>query len=766
VQESSDKPRGNASWLPCLFVASFLVLTLTAFFFSRVYFERPPLLNDAVGDILRIHLPNVQYSVNAIKSGELPLWNPNEFCGMPMFAGMEYGPLYPPNWSFLLLPLDVGHLLGALFHQVLLATGTYIFLLHVLRLRAGSALFGALCIGLSGWSTFRMLTEFDAYRSAAYIPWVLLFAARVFASPTHARCAVLAIAIALQFLAGEIEIWVRTLMLTGAFALFRIAQNVRVTRNAKSAVKPAIALAFAVLLAVGLVAVQLLPTLEASRLSLRSTEGLTFDHAFRGGIANAQSLLSMMAVYDYPAHGQFIGFLPLVLAAYALTKPKPATWFFLAFTAITFALILGDKTFVARIYYMLPTGNWFRAPIRFLPYMIFGIAVLAALGAQQFICDLEKTSGKLRKACAAIALLVLVAPALLSPIAASRVEFTAATACAVMLAALFAISLKRVMGEWHVRSVAVVLCGAYLALPITLYDLREFNIPKPLDFIGPAADALPVMRADMKPGERVYVDYAFETGRRQPKFGTVTGIPSINGISAYMPRTFWDFVYPYSSSRVHEYHKKEGYADMSVQSGLWGGLAFESGAQELFNILGVSRIGMGLGSELQYTENGDLPLPPELNTLYDISTGPLVNRFSAYNNSTAWPRAFIIEGDAPTTIEAFVAAYQSGSTPATIDKYDANYVRIRLPGKKGLLVFSDQFYPGWHARIDGAESDILPVAGVFRGLPVSEASRFIEFNYRPSSSIFGAIVTLLCLFIVVLLALPKALRTRRQSKSG
>ncbi|MDZ4859638.1 MAG: hypothetical protein SGI88_11710 [Candidatus Hydrogenedentes bacterium] len=719
-----------------------LITALVGFWFNYVLFERPPLLNDAAGDILRIHLPNVFYSVETLKTGALPLWNPNEFCGMPMFAGLEFGPLYPPNWTFLFLPLDIGHLLGALLHQVLLSVGTFLFLRHALRISIGGAAFGALCIAFSGWSTFRMLTEFDAYRSSAYIPLILLFSDRVIARVTPARCVALAVAVALQLLAGETEVWVRTLMLVAAYSAYRLLQLLRNTGPRAVTLLPVIGLFAAVLLAVGIVAVQLLPALEASWLSLRSTSGLTFDHAFRGGIEDAPTLLSMMTVYSYPAHGQFIGFLPIVIAAYALTRHRGDVLFFLALATVSFALILGDNTFVAKFYYALPTGNWFRAPIRFLPYLVFAVAALAGIGAHQFIEDLFRPTGK-RRWFAMTAVLVLVAP-LLSPIASSKVEFTSAAIGAILLAVVVIVAVRSKVEVWGGVAAFTVLCISYLALPATLYDLREFNIPRPLDFVGPAAEALPALRQGLKPGERVYVDYAFETGRRQPKFGTLTGIPAINGISAFMPRSFWDFIYPYSSTRIRAMHEQAGYGGMSAQSGLWGGLAVEHGALQALNVLGVRRIGLGLGNEFA---DGDQDAPPALRAIYDNGDAPLFDRFAAYDNPAAWPRAFVVDAATVDSIDSLLHHVEVGMTAATIKEYGANDVQIGLPGESGLLILTDQVYPGWQARVDGKATPILPVAGIFRGVRVDADDEVIEFYYRPKSLVYGSAISAVAIAI-------------------
>ncbi len=49
----------------------------------------------------------------------------------------------------------------------------------------------------------------------------------------------------------------------------------------------------------------------------------------------------------------------------------------------------------------------------------------------------------------------------------------------------------------------------------------------------------------------------------------------------------------------------------------------------------------------------------------------------------------------------------------------------------GLLVLTDQAFPGWTVEIDGEEGEILTCNGIFRGVPLSAGEHAIEFRYEP-----------------------------------
>src|SRR5262245_4164909 len=52
------------------------------------------------GDTVCWFFAEFAYAVERIYSGYLPLWNPNVFCGTPLFAEPQVGLLDPLNWIY------------------------------------------------------------------------------------------------------------------------------------------------------------------------------------------------------------------------------------------------------------------------------------------------------------------------------------------------------------------------------------------------------------------------------------------------------------------------------------------------------------------------------------------------------------------------------------------------------------------------------------------------------------------------------------------
>ena len=51
------------------------------------------------------------------------------------------------------------------------------------------------------------------------------------------------------------------------------------------------------------------------------------------------------------------------------------------------------------------------------------------------------------------------------------------------------------------------------------------------------------------------------------------------------------------------------------------------------------------------------------------------------------------------------------------------------------------FFPGWHARVDGKEVDILLANSLFRAVPLPPGDHIVDFWYAPDAIALGIQVT-------------------------
>jgi len=78
----------------------------------------------------------------------------------------------------------------------------------------------------------------------------------------------------------------------------------------------------------------------------------------------------------------------------------------------------------------------------------------------------------------------------------------------------------------------------------------------------------------------------------------------------------------------------------------------------------------------------------------------------------------------------------------SITRYDLQRIelRTRYP-QAGFLVLSEVYYPGWIARVDGAEIPIHRVNYTLRGLEVPPGDHEISFVYESPTFRLGAIIS-------------------------
>jgi uncharacterized membrane protein YfhO len=84
-----------------------------------------------------------------------------------------------------------------------------------------------------------------------------------------------------------------------------------------------------------------------------------------------------------------------------------------------------------------------------------------------------------------------------------------------------------------------------------------------------------------------------------------------------------------------------------------------------------------------------------------------------------------------------------------------------------LLVLTDTYYPGWRAKVDGSDAEILRADYVFRAVVLPAGNHTVEFEFKPRSFLFGAALSCLggLIWLGWALALLRGGASRRHSKT-
>ncbi len=367
-----------------------------------------------------------------IAQGEIPLWNPHLFAGVPFWAAGQHSALYPLSIIYYVLPLSSAYgwfivislwLAGLFMAGFMRSLGVNRFgaaLAGVVYQLSGfmivSALFpmvvaSAVWMPLALWMVENVLRGRNLwiFRGTA-IPWVLIGAG----------------AIACNILAGHIEVSAYTMMTTLVYAGLRLLYEV--ARHWKTdgaipirwAVKSAIWLLIIVLLGTGLAGVQLAPLVEFAQTNWRAERDsleavLNYAHKprdflqfllpnFYGNPSHHSyvDVFSMERVTDlrnaagqsidyiewgiknYVEGALYLGVMPLLLATYAFfagIRRRQFAGIIIALTLI--ALLALSFMFGAPTYafvFKLPGMNQLNSPFRWVYILTVAVAAMSGLG--------------------------------------------------------------------------------------------------------------------------------------------------------------------------------------------------------------------------------------------------------------------------------------------------------------------------------------------------------------------------------------------------
>ena len=337
-------------------------------------------------------LQNVPFRVAAaqiIRSGYLPLWDPYIFSGMPFLAAAQAGVLFPLNWFYLIFSPAVATNLMVISSYMIAALGAYLY-----ARRTQASLAGAIVTSLT-WQCSGFLigqiSHINIVQTAALLPWVLWALEGYAVSGRRKWGALIAALIALQAFAGHQQAFVYSFLLVAAYAVVMASAEIQQRK------RYLLSLGFTAA-GVLLSAVQIVPTLELQRNSLRASA--TYDF-FTSYSMPPQFLLTYLAPYvlgggdgrlfripylSQPFYVEYVGYagvLAIVLAIVAVLLKRDARTMFWAISAmICFVLALGGYAplHLYRLIYYVPVLNLFRVPARHLMEVDFAIAVLAGRG--------------------------------------------------------------------------------------------------------------------------------------------------------------------------------------------------------------------------------------------------------------------------------------------------------------------------------------------------------------------------------------------------
>jgi hypothetical protein len=654
-----------------------------------------------------------QFLNNAIHSGFIPWWNPYNFAGTPFMADPIVNIFYPPNWLYVLLPLNTAYSWHIAFHVVWAMVGMYVFLGYLGTLGHLSKWLGGLIFGLSGFFAARIWAgHVDVIAAASWMPWVAYASTRVFSWQwtVHGKnelknILILAIfTLTAQLYAGYQTMAFFTMEAVGVLFVIQVITD----RPPVSEIIQRISrIAFVVLCAFGLFCVVLLPQQEFFRESIRT---YPFPYSWNSvGALEWRSLVQMLNPFyfgtqlsyhgqppNYPEQIMFVGVVGLVLALIGQIGLIRHIWAKKrAWTGIGFALVafiglwvsLGPNARVDLQYFLwklIPFYHYLRLPPRHLVLFVFGLAGLSGIGF-----DFLSKSLKLPKSL--------------------RLLMTGVLVVEMVLYARNFIVLKPIPETgYDPVLVRTVTTGIYRVLP-------NFGV------WVPPRDSLP-----------------FDSSMSLGYF-------SATGYNTMILKRYYHFIDTINNASVPsvlEHDVQVPYLDI------------HSRALDFLNI--------------KY-----LLVP----TKYDPLGGASTDRFTLlrtdakrdyrlYENITVLPRYFLVTSakniaDMKSSSDFSTSVYiekplndqsqtNCKTNSAEVTSYTPNAVQLAISSDcDGYLVSSEVNYPGWEARVDGKPAPILEGNGAFRTIAVSKGEHVVTYTFIPRIFVLGGLISVGTLIVIL-----------------
>lgn len=719
------------------------IATVIGIFFFRFFWPEPQLLvtpDFGRSDAWHFSFATKFALAESLSRGQLPLWEPRMGMGFPLFAEGQVGTLFLPNLILMSLPGLTG------LNPVIAYNATYIILfltlgwgmyawLRVIGCSRMASVFGGVTIVFSG-QTIPRLPHHTLLQSLSMTPILLVLAHRVLTGKNGIWISLFALALSQQLFTGSPQPALLTLFMIGIYTVLTcyrqsLAQSLPIVGR----------LAIAVILAVGIAAIQILPSAEMLSQST-SPQGFSPEDAsyYSLPLVHLKTLVRPFNLGNpkngtYPPFTTFdgsifwennlyIGWLPFVIAllgAISLARPsriaskgsalkdKYLLIFFLVTLIASFLLMLGKYSPVYLAYSVWPL-NLFRVPSRFA-----WIFLLTLVSSSAWL--LTQMTGRIGR---------------------WKVLFS------IVVSIVVAIHAYQLMGTWWDYH-AIAQARLWLtASPL----IKKIQATKgPVRTIGV---------------ELVHNKQFLKTGWGTPNdtYKFLTNVPSPNG------NLYWNIVQTdiYAGRFLKRSSLVESLLGTEIKSSE-SVATISATAKRILDLYHGASIVSALPLDIK------IPLP-----ILDATESAGL-RITAYRNAQALSQAYLATHTVftPTLSKAAESlAHQSfipgvsvlihdqslvlnsgkdqegGTVEITHDEPMRVTMTAHVSAPQAILVVGDTYYPGWIASVNGIQSPIYPVNIKERGILLPKGVHKVVWTYDPASFALGARISITMLMLTIL----------------
>lgn len=743
-------------------------------------------------DFTEQFFPFQSFAARSFADGGIPFWNPYTFAGMPFYADLQNGMYYPGH---LLLYILSGGTLTVWLAQLIVILHYPIAMIGMWMLarRAGiggwGSILAGIAYGLSGMLVAHMVHPNLLYHLAFFPMIVALF----YDGLTRRRLKPLiggGLLFGCVLLSGHPQMALYIVFYLFCLTLFIVIRDLRVEQTPerkRTLLITALGCLGAVMIAVGIFAIQFLPSQELAAMSQRSE--MTYEKSLDGALEMKQ-LVTLVApktfgtvsadppkdvpfwlrgggdTYYFWETLIYMGVVTLLLAIVGLAsrRLRGFGWFVAGMGLFGIAFALGDGFLIHPIVAKLPLFGSFRIPTRMAMYAVLAGPLLAGAGLDALL-KREGDAKSMRLATligggVIILIALLAATGVLSNMLGAPAELIDAlksTAIAPLLIGIVAVAIV-----WFALRGSLPPIGTAISLIIlAIIDLFSFGLDQnqsptnPADVYDKTAqDARHLVPSSPDSLFRIQMRGTGQYGgamlmRRNQ--GPYNGIMLVEGYNPLVLQR----AYPLGPQSMELLNVR--YAiDVDSATGAPKGLMERPGAYghawlvPSAIVADTAEIRRRMESEMiDYREVVFLEEEPGISLASPRAPTPVTTPDSIVGDSI----------DVPTPSTPSVGS-------VTVKRYEPNEIELGVDASApSILVLSDVYYPAWTTTVDGKEAKTLRANWSLRGVPVEKGKHTVVMRFESSAYGTGKVITIVSL-LLGLGALIALILLDRKRKSG
>lgn len=685
-----------------------------------------PVKNPLISDVFSQFYLWKNLIVKSLNNYQFPLWNPYSYSGYPLFANFHSGVLNPFNLLMFIFGNIKGWSLLVMSQFIFCSLTMYLFLKKIYPNNIFASLTGSITYAFSGfmvtWSQF-----VTAGFAMIWLPLLFLNIEKFYDTKKIKYIFYLSFLYFLLMTSGHLQALVYGLIFSGCYFLYKYFKNISIKIN------PTLYwYILGIILSLLMMAVQLLPTIEMGKYSVRFDENYISGYNF--GLLSLDRITTFFApdYFGNPTTFNFWGsfnyhetviyssiliIFALIFCIYSFKKLKNEKFFLLI--AIVVLLLIFDTPIGKIIYILKVPGLSTSSAGRLALIYVFCVSILVTYFINNiYVLKLKNTIRYywgyfLFLFVISVSTLIMYKTAYLYPVLQQNYMVALRNLFFPIVISCFIFFILAFVTNNNIKNFLILLLVIFdlfrFGWKYTPFVKAEYIFPK-TNITSFLQNQSGLFRIEKENGPLL-----------TPNTWTAYNLSSTSG---YDPMAINDYskyfqsnlnnqkINPYSSrySELNHYNAKE-LGESNVKYLL---------ALKYDNIDKIS----SEGDHLNYKINLN-----EWNKVYEYGSVVVLE------NKEFKPRIEIVDQNSQESIK-------------DID-YSANKITFVANSQKdnSILVLRDTWYPGWKAIVNNKEVVIDKYLGIYRQIYIPEGESAIEFVYQPKSFYYGLYISSISLIV-------------------